>query len=138
MSEIGTQVVEETVTKAKPKKAKKAAKAEGAKPSRNGVVGVPQQRILGALAKAKGPLTRGKINEACAKAGFTTAKKFSAWMTDPLGQADPKARKAAETKSGRKSLLTLGYVKQVDLDIDGHKEVCFQLTATGRKALEKV
>ncbi len=96
-----------------------------------------QLRIMQALSKAKGPLTRGKINEACAKAGFATAEKFSAWMTEPLGQATAEARAEWEEKKGKKSLLSLGYVKQRELDVDGKKETVFEATATGVKILTK-
>jgi len=140
MSEAIETPAVETPKAAKATKAKKPAKAD--KPSANGekVLGTPQVRILKALTKL-GRATRAQINAQCAKAGFETAKKFSAWMADPLGQNDPKSRKAAEAKSGRKSLLTLGFVKMIELpkpDTDsGATETWFEATAAGRKALAK-
>ena len=95
-----------------------------------------QVRILQALAKAKGPLSKSRICDACAKE-FPTAAKFQAWMADPLGSLNPTVVAAAEARCGYRSLLSLRLVQHVELDIDGKSEDAYQLTAAGRKALAK-
>lgn len=135
---VETQVATEPkAKKVKAKASKPAANKAKAQPSENGdKLGKAHVRILKALKQAGKPITRTRINEICAKT-YDTAKKFSAWMTEPLGQADEDARRAWEKKTGKQSLISRKLVKQTELDIDGKSETVYELTAAGRKALEK-
>lgn len=121
------------------KTAAKAPKADAAPRARKEGLRTAQVRILEALAKSKAPLTKGQINESCAKAGFETAKKFSQWMADPLGSRNPEVSRAAEERSGYKSLLTLKLVKHHEVTVEEGMapEHRYEITALGRKALEK-
>lgn len=91
----------------------------------------PQIRVLRTLAAAYGPLSRSKI----ARKVGTEAEHSVRWA---IGYSDPvKRAKFEQTKDGgyRKSLLSLGYVRELTLDIDGLKEVVVELTPAGRLAL---
>lgn len=94
---------------------------------------IPQIRVLVVLASSRGPLSRGRIAE---EAGINTT--LTAWC---LGRIDPQTRVAFEnTKDGgyRKSLLSLGYVDQVMMDLDGTKELGTFITPAGREALKRL
>lgn len=124
-----------------PAIAKKTAKRPKVKTSKGGSgrkskegLRVPQIRILKALSKAKGPVSKNRICEMVAKE-FPTAGKFTAWMSDPLGAVDEAGRKTAEERSGYKSLLTLRYVTSKVIDVENKKERVYEITSTGRKAL---
>jgi hypothetical protein len=57
-----------------------------------------------------------------------------------IGYSDAKKRAAFEkTKDGgfRPSLITLKYIREVELDIDGAKERGLLITPLGREALKK-
>jgi len=123
--------------KGKPAKGKKAkAEKTSTRPNSESGLRTAQVRILTALKSGKA-MNKTQINEACAKAGFETAKKFSQWMADPLGSRNPKVSKAAEDRCGYKSLLTLGFVKPDEVDVDGHKEHVYVITSKGKAALAK-
>lgn len=113
-------------------KATKAAKESGngkAPAKKKSVLRKPQVRILGALVKHSAPMTRGRISEA--------AKVDQAWTGDYLGRTDPAKREANDKKYNVHSLLSLGYVRFKVVDVDGKKEVLFEVTAAGKKAYEK-
>lgn len=92
----------------------------------------PQVRILELLAKSKKPLTRHDI-----KYGISQTADKPTSIGDALGLDDPEKAAAAMEKAGYPSLMALKFVKKLVLDIDGHKEICFEINAAGRRALEK-
>lgn len=90
-----------------------------------------QVRQLKALSKRAGGLTRPALAEA----------SQSASMTDSLGPTDMDNNKSVEKRSGRRTLLGLGYVKasveSLNSDKDGKaSQTVYAITATGKKALE--
>lgn len=89
---------------------------------------IPQLRILRALARSPGPVSCSRI--------ASRASVDPAWVGDHLyGRLDPEARKRREEITGP-SLLSLGYVQLLTLDIDGKEELCFSITPSGREALK--
>ena len=99
---------------------------------------LPQVRVLQVLASvARGTLTRTKISERC-------GNKTNVVVGRAIGYSDPEKRTAFEqTKDGGgrpgkpcPSLLTLGYVREVEVDVDGVTETGVVITPSGRKALE--
>lgn len=110
-----------------PEKGAAKAKATGDKPLRK-----TQIRILQFLSK-KVSATKAE----CTVAG--TGRENGTLDGSHIGCRDPKARKIADAKSGRPSLLTRGYIKEIDVKVDGDKvEHRLQITAAGKKALEKL
>ena len=109
------------------------SKSTDAKPSTNGTVSKPAARVLKAMRKLGKPATRTESNDACAKAGFETAKKFAGWLSKVLGQLDPKARKEFE-RDNHKTLIGAGLVEPKTVELDGATETKFSLTPAGRKA----
>lgn len=90
-----------------------------------------QIHILRVLRDARGPLSRAKIAE---RTGLNVG--IVGWR---VGGIDPEKRaKFEQSPNGgfRPSLITLGYVEEIIVDIDGLKERCVALTDTGRKATE--
>jgi hypothetical protein len=126
---------EETVTQeapAKPAKVKakktKAAPAVNGKPrARKGGLRLPQVRILRAIKDR--PLTRTKIIAKITQEGKATAIGFA------LGPVDKGRYTAYTAQCGYKSLLALGYVRPVVIDVDGKKETLYEATAAGKKAI---
>lgn len=119
MSEASTSAVSELLPKISSKPAKKPAKAKA--PLTNGKpkspVCKPQMRILVALSKAKGPLNRQMISSR-AKIAEThvigyTLKRYKTKKTDAL----------VEQKLAR----------AIEIEVDGRKETCFEITAAGKK-----
>jgi hypothetical protein len=89
-----------------------------------------QVRILEALAGiGYGVMTRALISE--------VAHVSVGWMSDYLGRVRPGKREEAEARSGLVGLLTLGYVEEIVLDIDGLKERNYRITAAGRRVLAR-
>lgn len=121
------------VAKAKPKAAKKPVKpsANGKPRARKEGLRLPQVRILKVLTTAKGPMTRAKITDKVSQGDKPTATGYS------LGSTDASLLKRYAKECGYPSLLLLGFARQVELDIDGKKETSYEITAAGRKALEK-
>lgn len=131
MSNENTAAVAEPTTApkaakvSKPKAAKKsAAKPESNKKLRPEVL-KPQLAILRALAKAKGPMNKSKIVKA---SGVHTN-----WVIEFIGSADP----VRDEVRGVKKLIPAGFVKAIELDIDGLKERCYEITSRGRKIVER-
>jgi len=92
----------------------------------------PQMRVLRALAASKGPLTRLKIAQRCGTATPVLVSRA-------IGYEHAEKRKAFEkTAPGgyTRSLLSLGYVESIELDIDGITETAYRLTSAGRRALQ--
>lgn len=127
----------ETAPVAKPKKKAKAkpgtpkATQNKAKRAPKEGLRVPQIRILRALEKANKPLTRNAIVEKVTQGDSPTATGYS------LGPTNPDLFAKYQKECGYPCLLLLKYVKMHNLDIDGVKETVFEITAAGRKALEK-
>lgn len=136
------------------KTAAKAAKmtrdeVKGLKPSANGKpaareprarkegLRVPQIRVLQVLTKSKGPLSRSAISVKC-------GNKTTVVVGRAVGYSDPARRATFEqTKDGGgspgspcPSLLTLGYVKERELDVEGVSETVLELTPKGAKAFQ--
>lgn len=118
---------------AAPTKTKRTAPAESSNGngsgSRSGELRKPMVRILACLAKARSPMARKEISE--------KAPCDLPFLTNYLGNYDSEQRAANEEKRGFKSLLTLGYVKQEQHDVDGRDVMMYEITANGRKALER-
>lgn len=57
-------------------------------------------------------------------------------MQNALGLNDPEKRAEADKKSP--SLLTLGLIECIDLDIDGVSETNYRVTESGRKYIEEL
>lgn len=136
----GTKASAAKGTKGKGKgKAAAAAKPERKPRARKEGLRLPQIRVLHVLSKAKGPLSRTAISEKC-------GNKTTVVVGRAVGYSDPAKRKAFEqTKDGGgepgnpcPSLLTLGYVTEKELDVDGAKETVIELTAKGRKAFQQL
>ncbi len=92
---------------------------------------IPQLRVLRALAPCRGPISR---NEVSRRAGVSTV-----CIGRAIGYSDPEKRnKLEQSKDGgyRPSLLTLLFVTEKELDIDGVKETVLEITDLGRKAVE--
>lgn len=91
---------------------------------------VPQLRVLDCLSKSRGPLSRTKLADRC-------GAKTTQLVALAVGYDNADKRAKAESKQGAyPSLLTLGYVKRLVLDIDGIKESAYMLTPLGRKVME--
>lgn len=100
-------------------------------PERDEELSIPQIRVLRALVASDGPLSRAKLSD-------RTGNETQVMVGRAVGYSDPiKRAKFEQTKDGgyRKSLLSLGYVRELTLDIDGLKEVVVELTPAGRLAL---
>lgn len=115
-----------TSPKAKPKAAKKAAKKPGVPRAKKVGLRKPQLRILTCLVKSKNPLTRAEIAE--------KAPCDIAWLNSWIGSHDEKIR--AKNDKKLPSLLTLGLVR-FSAPEEGVRGACYEVTAFGRKALEK-
>lgn len=89
----------------------------------------PQVKVILTLAKAGKPLTRAQI----AKAGGIDAAGLTEWV----GSADKNTREANDAKHFP-SLISLGYVKVEQQDVDGRDVMVHSLSANGRKAAEKL
>lgn len=86
-----------------------------------------QVRILRALAKVKGVLSRAMIAH--------EARVSRGWLSDFVGHVDPAKRAAREAHTGIISLLSLGLVRERVLDIDGKRERAYEITVSGRQSL---
>lgn len=82
----------------------------------------PQVRILQTLAKAKHSMLRGDVAAA--------SKVDLGWITGYLS-------KACKANKGP-SLVERKLARSIEVDVDGKKEVRFEITAAGRKELAKV
>lgn len=105
----------------------------GRRPNRRGP-SLPQIRVLCVLAKAEGPLTKAKISS-------LIGNKTNVLAARAVGYSDPVKRAAFEnSKDGgfRPSLLTLGYVAEISLDIDGVEEIAYELTDSGKAIYKKL
>lgn len=97
-----------------------------------------QLRVLQFLAPYDGLATRGTIAD-----GLGCSDVYVGKM---LGMSNPESRAAFErTKDGGgspdnpcPSLLTLGFVREVELDVDGVTERSYEITPAGRAGLSLV
>jgi len=113
--------------KTSPKGGKKESPKEAPKPKKE--LGKTEMAILETLAK-RGRLTRNGIAE---KAGYSN----SVAVYQQVGWPDEAKRREWEAEHDRKTLLTRGFVREHEVDVDGKKETLVELTAAGRKALER-
>lgn len=129
MSAIETETAPttETVTP-KARKAKPKAK----KPTI--VLRAAQLRMLKELKKRNRSMTRQELVHAA------TGSPKGTLDGSYIGNLDPKARKVAEKKVGKPSLLTLGFIRMNEVQVEEGMaaERRYELTAAGRKYLEKV
>ena len=85
-----------------------------------------QVRILEALARVDGVLSRAMIAQ--------EAHVSPGWLSDFVGHVDPAKRVAREAHTGIVSLLSLGFVCERILDIDGKKERAYQINTDERRS----
>lgn len=125
--ETETTTVETPTTpkQAKPKKAKTAKKES--QPLR-----AAQVRMLKHLKKKDRPCSRAELVVAA------TQRENGTLDGSYLGNRGPKERAIADKKAGRPSLITRGFVRMIEADHDGKKEILFDITAAGKKALERI
>lgn len=96
---------------------------------------LPQLRVLKVLSEANGPLTRRKI-------AVRIGQNHQVYVGRAIGFSDPEKRAAFErSKEGggrpelpNYSLLSLGYVIESEIDVDGVTETGVSITETGRQA----
>jgi hypothetical protein len=95
---------------------------------------LPQLRVLQVLAEAKGPITRARI---ASRMGY----QWPTSVNDAIGSSDPQYRARGVRIAGEKTvsigtpLLDLGCVSEVEVDVDGIKELGVLITDVGRQAL---
>jgi hypothetical protein len=88
-----------------------------------------QVKVLAAIRNARGPLNQQRIAE---EVGMHVSQ-----VGRYVGAHDPAKRAANEAELGYPSLLTLGYVRIVDVVDDGIDETGHALTAAGKQALKE-
>ncbi len=100
-------------------------------PKRN--LSVPQVRILLELEEIDplGGISRQRISD---RIGYAS----SVPVYQEIGWVDLAKRAAWEIKVQRKCLLSLGYVRELVIDIEGRTERILQLTEEGRTELQKI
>ena len=87
-----------------------------------------QVRVLAALNKAKGPITRGTILERISDHN----------LGNSLGHCDEAGRAKRDAEVGYRSLLTQKLAKMTaDFELEGKKCDVFAITAAGKAALAK-
>ena len=136
MPKLTTSLREELAALTGFKAARRAPVNGGVKAPKGGLR-TAQIRILQALAGAAAPISKARICEIVAPS-FPTARLHQAWMTYPLGSIDATARAVAAQKCGYQSLIDLGFVSMSNLDIDGKKELVFEVTQSGLTALDNL
>lgn len=109
-----------TATK-KAQKGAKNSKTPAQTEAKEKGLGAPAIRILTALSKAKGKMTRAEI---CEKGTIDPA-----WAKKWLGFKDG--------REGTHDLVKPGYIKVEQQEIDGRDVLTYSITAKGRQALEK-
>lgn len=94
---------------------------------------VPQVRILLELEEidSLGGISRQRISD---RIGYAS----SVPVYQEIGWVDLAKRVAWETKTQRKCLLSLKYVCEVTIDIEGKAERIIQITEEGRAELKKI
>jgi hypothetical protein len=90
---------------------------------------LPQARILDALSTKRGPVNRAAIVDAVSSPGRATA------IGDSMGYVDDQRRLRRDAEVGHPSLITQGFVREVELDLDGTTETGYEITDAGRRAL---
>jgi hypothetical protein len=95
-----------------------------------------QIRIMKAL-NVRGGLSKRALCDRV-KTEFKTAASWSEWIQDPMGSQDDDVRAKQEQRLGYKTLIGLGYVSTVVVDVVGKKERLYCLTDLGREALAEV
>jgi hypothetical protein len=95
-----------------------------------------QEKVLSILYAAYGPLSRTKIAVAAGQQGEKYLQ--SAATNLPIGWQSEIKRAEHEQRTGATSLLTLGLVTEMDLDIDGLVESVIDLTETGLSQCEEL
>lgn len=87
-----------------------------------------QSKVLKVLAASPGLLSRKVLYD---ELGYT----HRAGLNDVLGRNDPEKRSFRDKK--HPSLITLGYVEVMNLDIEGVVEIVYRITPAGRNALKE-
>lgn len=90
---------------------------------------IPQIRVLRILGE-HGAMTRAKISDKC-------GNQTNVVVGRAVGYSDPDKRAVFEnTKDGgfRESLLTLRYVEEIPVSVEGVEELLLRLTPAGRDA----
>lgn len=108
--------------------AKKSAPVDTAKVAKDGLR-KPQIRVLQALLEAGKPLDRKQISQ--------LGNVDYAMLNSYIGAYNDDVR-AKNDRVVMPSLYTLGYIKFSKQDVDGRDVIFNVLTATGRKAIEKI
>lgn len=93
----------------------------------------PQERILKALATARGPMNRAGIAD---KAGVPEN-----WVLEYVGAGTPESADRVRRNSELTDVLKLipaGLARARTVDVDGHRERCFEITAEGRREVERL
>lgn len=91
-----------------------------------------QIRVLRMIGQCAGALSRPKIADFCHISPTLVSRA--------LGLEDKEKREHFEQHDkyvGYPSLITLGMVERLELDIEGIREIAYRLSAKGRKALEE-
>jgi hypothetical protein len=88
---------------------------------------VPQARVLSGLYDGSPFLTREKMS---LRAGYTA---ISGTVTRALNGL----REGSSSGAAHRGIIDLGYVRAVEIDVDGATELAYQITDAGRAALEK-
>lgn len=121
-----------TAGKAKPSQKKPATKAEAkksAKPEKSSKGGPTGRQIAVLKLLGKGAcLTRSKMYDSLGYANHSG-------LNDVLGKNDPAKRAEADKKYP--SLLTLGFIRMTEIDVDGRTEAAYEITGKGKQALER-
>jgi hypothetical protein len=92
-----------------------------------------QVKFLAILADALGPLNVTQLLE---RAGVNPISTNN--VANSIGRVSKEAREARDKELGYASLITLKYVRVIELDIDGKSETVFDITDLGREALRKI
>lgn len=94
-----------------------------------------QIRILDLLAKSRGCLTRARIAERIG-AKAATSSVWAIGYSDPVKRA--KFRLKEDGIRNGVPLLDLGYVTEIEIDVDGREENTISITDKGREVLDLI
>lgn len=98
----------------------------------------PQVRVLRCLAECPGWMSKPKLCQKLNNSSTLVGKTIG--YSDPVNRAAFEQTKDGGGKPGKPfpSLLTLGYVEETVIDVEGVKETCYQCSANGRAALAEL
>jgi len=100
-----------------------------------------QLLVLHCLGRIKKPCSRRRINEESVKLGWGPGGPdgqihWVTWQQRATGSVDPVVRKEYEKKSGKTTLIGLGLVRVVAVDVDGSREELLEITSKGMSAIK--